>query len=323
MSKCKVHFLNVLNGDCTIIEHETGRVSVIDICNGNANNVKLALESNFNRQNNPTNPINYLSSICNGKPIFRFILTHPDMDHMDGIQKLFATFEIWNFWDTNHQKKLSGADWAQYRTEDWKFYESIRQSESNPKTIHLYVNCSGEHYTNDGFEIISPSKELVNELQKLKNPDWNEISYVILHKVFNRKILYCGDSGNKAWQNIMDDSSLLSKIKDIDILLAPHHGRKTGGDDLNQYLDKLNPKLAILGNTENSQHKNYSAFYNRNIPILTNNEAGDIVITIKKNSEICISITQNDWHNLLKTKNENWENMLNRNNIYLNGKSYE
>lgn len=323
MSRCKIHFLNVLNGDCTFIEHETGRVSVIDICNGNANNLNLASESNFNRQNNPTNPIDYLSSICNGKPIFRFILTHPDMDHMDGIQKLFATFEIWNFWDTNHQKNLSGADWTQYRKEDWEFYESIRQSESNPKTIHLYMNCSGEYYTNDGFEIISPSEELVNELQKLNSPDWNEISYVILHKVFNRKILYCGDSGKKAWQNIMDDSSLSSKIKDIDILLAPHHGRKTGGDDLNLYLNKLNPKLAILGNTENSQHKNYSAFYDRKIPILTNNEAGDIVITIKKDSKICISITQNDWRNLLKTKNENWEKMLNRNNIYLNGKSYE
>lgn len=35
MRECRIHFLNVLNGDCTIIEHETGRVSVIDICNGN------------------------------------------------------------------------------------------------------------------------------------------------------------------------------------------------------------------------------------------------------------------------------------------------
>ena len=30
-----IHFLNVKNGDCSIIEHTSGNVSVIDICNGN------------------------------------------------------------------------------------------------------------------------------------------------------------------------------------------------------------------------------------------------------------------------------------------------
>ena len=317
MGECKIHFLNVLNGDCTIIEHETRRISVIDICNGNAENNNLALEANFNRQNNPTNPIIYLTNICIGKPIFRFILTHPDMDHMDGIKNVFNAFEVWNFWDTNHQKNLSKDSFYKYTKEDWEFYKSMRQSEYNPKVIRLYSGWSGEYYTNDGFEIISPSKEFANELQQLNNPDWNKISYVILHKVFGRKILYCGDSGNKAWQKIINDANLLSKIRDIDILLAPHHGRKTGGDDLNQYLNKLNPKLAILGNTENSQHKNYSAFYNRKIPILTNNEAGDIVVTIKSSGGIYITITQNDWEILLSSKNENWKTLLEDNRIYL------
>ena len=27
-----IHFLNVQNGDCNIIEHNSGRVSVIDVC---------------------------------------------------------------------------------------------------------------------------------------------------------------------------------------------------------------------------------------------------------------------------------------------------
>lgn len=79
MSKCKIHFLNVLNGDCTIIEHETGRISVIDICNGNFSEEEDEKE-NSNKKNNSTNPIDYLWDICAGKSIFRFILTHPDMD---------------------------------------------------------------------------------------------------------------------------------------------------------------------------------------------------------------------------------------------------
>ena len=326
MSECKIHFLNVLNGDCTIIEHETGRISVIDICNGNVPSASQSVEANYNRQNNSTNPIDYLLDICENNSVFRFILTHPDMDHMDGIKKLFYNFHPINFCDTNHEKDLSKEGFENYEENDWEFYKNIRQSQNNPKTLHLHEGNKGEYYTNDGFEIISPNKKLVEKLKKSNNPDWNEISYVILHNVYNRKILYCGDSGNKAWKNIMEDENLLDKIRDIDILLAPHHGRKTGGDDLNKYLNQLNPKLAILGNTENSEHKNYSAFYNRRIPILTNNEAGDIIVTVEKHVEInnniygniYIEMSKNNWNNLLKTKKENWKDLPKENKIHLN-----
>ena len=85
---------------------------------------------------------------------------------------------------------------------------------------------------------------------------------------------------------LKDEAKTLSPIqsrrealKDIDILFAPHHGRKSGGDELNVYLKLLNPKLAVLGSAP-SEHKNYDAFYNRNIPIITNDEAGNIVFNI-------------------------------------------
>ncbi len=31
----KIHFLNVDEGDCSIIEHDNGKVTMIDICCGN------------------------------------------------------------------------------------------------------------------------------------------------------------------------------------------------------------------------------------------------------------------------------------------------
>ena len=34
-TKARIHFLNVNEGDCTIIEHESGRITMIDICAGN------------------------------------------------------------------------------------------------------------------------------------------------------------------------------------------------------------------------------------------------------------------------------------------------
>ena len=313
MRSCTIHFLNVGNGDCTIIEHETGRVSVIDICNGNfSNQVNFNFEANYNNQVKKTNPIEYLRAM-GVKDIFRFILTHPDMDHMDGIKNLFVNFNVINFWDTYHSKFIGSDKFYGYNKDDWEFYQRRRKDE----TLRYYAGNQMRFFKDDGLSIISPSRKLSNYLNTQKDPDWNEISYVLLHQVFGRKILYCGDSGDLAWDSIMSDTYIASKLEDIDIIIAPHHGRKSGGDDENKYLKYLRPKLALFGNTDTSKHKNYQAFYNKGIPILTNNEAGNIVFCVTETGDIWVYMSANSWETLLKTKGSDYENFLNRNRIFL------
>lgn len=111
----RIHFLNVKQGDCIWIEHSSGRNTVIDICNGNADNGENLIEEmfkessntsgNYNQKAHPTNPIEYFN-VNWLQNIFRFILTHPDMDHMDGIERLFKEFNIINFWDTDNNKTI-------------------------------------------------------------------------------------------------------------------------------------------------------------------------------------------------------------------------
>ena len=72
-------------------------------------------------------------------------------------------------------------------------------------------------------------------------------------------------------------------VKDIDILFAPHHGRKSGGND--EYLDTLNPKVTLLGNAK-SKHLDYSSFNNRGLIHYTNNETGNVIISVDENGEI-------------------------------------
>ncbi len=90
----RIHYLNVGSGDCIILQTNSGRVSVIDICSGNL--VKTATQSyletlaelsqkprgNFGMCSKPTNPLDYLKEIGINS-IHRFVLSHPDMDHMD------------------------------------------------------------------------------------------------------------------------------------------------------------------------------------------------------------------------------------------------
>src|SRR5437762_2995388 len=103
-----IHFLNVKQGDCSIIEHYSGNKTVIDVCNARKPEVleevlsaargkmEKGLQGNFNQKKYPVNPVSYLQE--HGiSSVFRFIATHPDMDHLDGIEDFFETFEPENF----------------------------------------------------------------------------------------------------------------------------------------------------------------------------------------------------------------------------------
>lgn len=295
----RVHFLNVKNGDCSWIQHASGRNTVIDICNGNEvvdlterfnemlkNDAVLgSLSGNYGYKNHPTNPLTYFSQHKMPKEIFRFILTHPDMDHLDGLNNLITNYEIVNFWDTDNNKQLNRDSFGgQYEYDDWLAYQRLRKKTSDPKTLNLYNGAEGPEYTNDGLEILSPTPELVTYAKE--HNDYNTSSYVVLYTTTTgRKVLFCGDSDKKAWESIMDLYS--DKVKDIDILIASHHGRKSGG--CAEHLDILKPKLTLFGNAS-SDHLDYSSWNNRGLKHITNNQAGNIVLDFDELSDIYIYV---------------------------------
>ena len=105
------HFLNVKQGDCSIIEHPNGHVTVIDVCNArlNVSEYEVALsklmksaadsqgpKGNYGQKDYPVNPIDYMRG-RGITSVFRYLQSHPDMDHMDGIKDLFEVFPVTNF----------------------------------------------------------------------------------------------------------------------------------------------------------------------------------------------------------------------------------
>ncbi len=139
-----VHLLNVSPGDCSIIRHASGRTTMIDICDGNleeeeeelskaavAEELTLRPRGNFQMCKSPTNPIRYANNI-GVTSIFRFILTHPDMDHMDGFDALADEFNIGNFWDTGTRRdKPDFKKGSPYREEDWDRYVKVRDGKGD------------------------------------------------------------------------------------------------------------------------------------------------------------------------------------------------
>jgi beta-lactamase superfamily II metal-dependent hydrolase len=291
-----IHFLNVLEGDCSIIQHDSGHVSVIDVCNADDGietaEEKLVKDSaerkamfsskvpatrkNYNQKKTPDNPIEYLKSL-NENSVFRFIVTHPDMDHLDGIKDLFETFKPVNTWDTNNNKEIDLANFcAKYNKDDWKFYKKLRDGNyTDTKRLTYYSNTTPcQYWDKDYLKVLSPTQKLVKNAND--SEDYNDISYVLLFTPPKKdgghwKIVFGGDSHDNSWEHILNTYE--DEVTNVDILFAPHHGRDSKRDW--SFLETLTPTLSLFGNAS-SEYLAYDKY-----PLhITNNQAGYIILDI-------------------------------------------
>ncbi len=291
------HFLNVGQGDCSIIQHASGNVTVVDVNHAKpplsetSSLIMQVLKENYHQKDSPTNPIEYM--LDHGiKSVFRFVLSHPDMDHMGGIKAFFEQFSPANFWDTANTCRKD--DWSNspYNREDWDFYCGLR-SGANTKTkrLVLHSNDRGKFYNidgsdnagGDGLYILSPTPKLVSDANGCE--DFNDCSYVILYKSSAGRILLAGDSHDKTWEHVLKYHA--ADIANVEVLLAPHHGRHSDRDF--GFLDVVRPALTLFGNAA-STHLAYREWSRRGLPIITNNQAGDVIIdTNGANMQVYVS----------------------------------
>lgn len=248
----KIHFLNVGNGDCTVLELPDNKIMVIDICNCRLKKEEAKKEF--------VNPLDYLVSISSASSVTRYIQSHPDMDHMDGLADLISKYSISNFWDTQNKKQKPDEFTQGYREKDWDAYEELRKGKS------AKYFSRGDIIESDGVKIhvLSPSAQLVKDSND--NEDWNLISYVIILEFRGLFVAFGGDASDVAWENIHDYATSNTDVKNliskVNIFKASHHGRNTSycGSGI---LDMMNPKYIVIskGSVPGEQSA-YGNYYN-------------------------------------------------------------
>ena len=290
-----IHFLNVKDGDCSLIKHNSGHVTVIDVCKAKPSEPIVEVMSaqlaktergvmgNFQQKKYPVNPISYMHDhgISN---IFRYIQTHPDMDHMDGITALFDAYKPLNFWDTDNEKEMANSSWegSRYSRVDWEFYQRLRDSkpQTNPKRLTLLSGARGQFWNvgedgsmgGDGLHVLAPSQDLVDTANQA-GEEYNDCSYVLLYRTGENRIVFGGDSHDDTWKHVLAKHG--QDVTDIDLLIAPHHGRMSGRSY--EFLDTLRPTLTFFGNAR-SEHLAYDSWRHRELSIITNNQANCMVV---------------------------------------------
>lgn len=312
----KAHFLNVGRGDCTIIEFPSGRVAMVDIYNlkvldldtsvellmeshehlkktaelsGNSlTSVRLALLKRAQEQ--LTDPLEYYDTyIGEYKDIFRLIITHPDMDHMTGLYRLDeqeSVKDIVNFWHTGYEDfNLADTDWSNsygYDERDWETYKELRESTNLPKAMKKGRGDSGNFWTEDGIEIWAPTPELESLAVEQDKPNINSMILKISYK--GRSIVLGGDAtSEETWESIWPYTTM----KDIDVLKASHHGRKSGY--YQPAVKEMSPWLTITSVGNEKEHdatENYRRYSEHTVSL---RKSGDIRITIEDNGRLIYS----------------------------------
>jgi len=263
-------FLNVGHGDSTIVRFPPeDRIAMVDINNApvlddesakeiamsvggltdtrylimKALGTKIDVLSQYERL--LVNPVEFWNEQFPGEHIFRFILTHPDMDHLSGLYRLVGQEKIpvLNFWDTDNTKEMTEEDFDDSPHEYlyWLQYRVLRlKNKDHPKALHLYREQRAQYWTEDGVTILSPTRELVQMANDTEN--WHHLSYVVRIQYGESVVILTGDPSTEALQDIYEHFS--DDFLNAGLLTAPHHGRDSGYHQ--PFVKAVSPKYTIV-----------------------------------------------------------------------------
>lgn len=248
---------SVDKGDTFYIKHESSNFTVID-CN-------LVDERK-------DDILQEIAEESRGKDIFRVISTHPDEDHIHGLEHLDDRFGIRNFYCVNNGATKSD------ESPSFKRYCELRDSS---KAFHIKKGCSRcwmndndeeKNYGSSGINVLWPVitngtfKKALEKAAEGESP--NNISPIITYSLKNGvKAIWMGDLETSFMEEICDSVDIPS----VDLLFAPHHGRASGRPP-KSWMKAMSPSLVVIGEADSGDLDYYSDFTH-----VCQNTAGDML----------------------------------------------
>lgn len=244
---------SVGNGDMFYINHNSDNFTIIDCCL--PDDVREDVVKDVKRAQS-------------GKGVVRFISTHPDEDHILGLEYLDNELGLLNFYCLKND--VTKED----ESDDFKHYCTLRDSD---KAFYIrrgitrrWMNKESDERGSAGITVVWPIldnedfKEAMALAEEGESP--NNISTVLTYRTGGITFMWMGDLETDFMEKIADEITWPR----VDILFASHHGRHSGRVP-HSILDQLKPKIIVIGEAP-SMHLHYYGGYET----LTQNSAGDI-----------------------------------------------
>ena len=243
-NKDKVIFLDVAQGDSTIIIDSSNKVTAIDTGG--------LLGSNSSLTKNTFIP--YLNSIGINK-VQNLIITHGDYDHMGEAINLVNNFKVEKvIFNCGTFNKLEQDLIKVLDKKKIPYYSCIKQLNIDNNKLYFLNN---KNYDNE-----------------------NDNSSVIYTKLNGYKFMFMGDVGVEVEEDLIAKYNL----QDIDVLKVGHHGSKTssGKEFINEINPKHS--IISVGKNNRYGHPNDSVLDNlENSKIYRTDEDGSVMFKIKNN----------------------------------------
>ena len=315
----EIHFLNVGHGDCTIIQFPSGRLMMIDINNSKTlpdddvvaladrqgvspwafrNQFVKAAHGSWEQYYTSllVDPADYVKRHFPGESIFRYVQTHPDLDHMGGLFRFFfqERISLENFWDVEHDKELDEKSFQNcpYDFRDWIAYQLLRLGSAPDRTgairseqhkvLNLLRGSTGDFWDGDGVEILSPTVELIEACNAAEK--YNNVSYVLKVTYAGRTVILPGDAEAAAWKSILDEPGAGAIA--CDVLKASHHGRESGYHE--EAVHAMKPEVVICSVGKKPSTDASDEYAGHGATVLSTRFHGTIKMTIWADGDIWI-----------------------------------
>ncbi|CAM4026864.1 MBL fold metallo-hydrolase [Mesobacillus zeae] len=216
----KVHFINVGQGDAIYIKTAKGDDILIDAGNRDGNDVVSYLKSQ------KVNDIEVM------------IATHPDADHMGGLDEILKSFKV----------KSIYAPKVSHTTQVYKdFLTAVKDEGVKIKTATKGVSIPLKGVT----------ANFVGPVRSYSNSDLNNWSAVLRLTYGKKAFLFTGDAETTSENDMIKSKQLLT----ADVIKIGHHGAKTSTSSA--FLKTVKPKYAVLSVGKNSYGHPTSDVLNR------------------------------------------------------------
>ena len=263
----EIYFVDVGQGDCTLIVTDNNTKILID--GGGSNNKNYDIGKNTTLPYLLDRRINCLDYV---------IISHFDSDHVQG---LFAVLN-------NIKVKNIVIAWQKESSDNYEKMLEIARSNN----IKIEVVEAGDRILfdkNTYLDILWPNSQNMISENFLNN---NSIVAKLVYKTFS--VLFTGDIEGVAEKAIIDTNA---NALNATVLKVAHHGSKTSS--IIDFLKSVKPKIALIGVGENNifGHPSQITLNNLNLigtQVYRTDKNGEIVITVNRwNQKISVNTFNN------------------------------
>lgn len=265
-NKLRINFIDVGQGDSTLIRTETNKVILIDSGGSTAS-------SSFDVGNKVLLPYLLDRRI---KKIDFIIVSHFDADHCQAFETVIDNINV---------RKVVVCKQSMITQEYLNIINKCKK-----KNIKIIVVERGDKLKIDKrteFEILHPGERFLDDGKGGLNA--NAIVCKMNYKLNNGRtfsILFTGDIEVEAEKEL---EQVYGKKLKADILKVAHHGSKTSSRE--EFIKLVSPKIALIGVGENNKFGHpaditLERLEKENVKVYRTDQMGEVSITINKNGEI-------------------------------------